>query len=186
MAFVRYNVVKGRKYYNYVRNYREEGRHRQEVLCYLDPYESLEEAIKDNHELMVEWLTEAAFWKEEADSTGGYLLEFYGDELGGEIPSCDEASARWALFEEECYDNRCVRRDVFRCYPPANRTAEEWEAEWEAEWERWEARKRVEQELHDLILDYHDTKREAELARKHAERARAERDKFIAVKQKYS
>jgi len=37
MAFVRYKVVKGKKYYQWVSNYRENGKHKQKVLYHLGP-----------------------------------------------------------------------------------------------------------------------------------------------------
>jgi hypothetical protein len=181
MAFVRYKTVKGRKYYQYVRNYREGGRHKQEVLCHLGRYRSLEDAIAGSHYSMMFGLSDVAFWEEEADSTKGYLLEFYGDELGGEVPSRAEARARLQLFEEERDDNLFEYRDGFFRVPQGWVTQE-----WEAERARWEARRRVEEELHDLIHNYHNRKQRIEKARQWAERHRAERDKFTAVKQKYS
>lgn len=48
LAFVRYKKVNGKKYYQLVRNYRENGKHKQEVLYHLGPqYDSLEAVIKD-------------------------------------------------------------------------------------------------------------------------------------------
>lgn len=46
MAFVRYKEVNGKRYYQVVRNYREGDKHRQEVLCHLGIYDSLERAIE--------------------------------------------------------------------------------------------------------------------------------------------
>ena len=46
MAFVRYKEVNGKRYYQLVRNYRERGKHRQEVLCHLGVHDSLEKAIE--------------------------------------------------------------------------------------------------------------------------------------------
>src|SRR5215208_4278207 len=97
MAFVRYKTVKGRKYYQYVRNYREGGRHKQEVLCHLGPHDSLERAIACENDTLLKVSEEAAEWEEEANSTKGYLLEFYGDVLDGEIPSADAA---WDMYWE--------------------------------------------------------------------------------------
>ena len=45
MAFVRRKKVHGYTYYQLVRNYREEGKHRQEMLAHLGHHESLEAAI---------------------------------------------------------------------------------------------------------------------------------------------
>jgi hypothetical protein len=81
MAFVRYKSVKGRKYYQYVRNYREGGRRKQEVLCHLGPHDSLEGAIDHAKQMTLHHSRRAAQWRKEADDTEGYLLEFYGKEL---------------------------------------------------------------------------------------------------------
>ena len=53
MAFVRRKKVRGYTYYQFVRNYREGGKHRQEVLCHLGPYDSLEEAIRAEEQRVV-------------------------------------------------------------------------------------------------------------------------------------
>jgi hypothetical protein len=45
LAFVRSKNVRGYTYYQLVRNYREGGKHRQEVLGHLGPHDSLEAAI---------------------------------------------------------------------------------------------------------------------------------------------
>jgi hypothetical protein len=45
IAFLRYKTVKGHRYYQLVRNYREDGVHRQEVLCHLGPHDSIDAAI---------------------------------------------------------------------------------------------------------------------------------------------
>ncbi len=47
MAFIRSKTVGGKKYYQLVRNYREAGRHRQEVLCHLGRNDSIEAAIAE-------------------------------------------------------------------------------------------------------------------------------------------
>jgi hypothetical protein len=46
MVFVRYKTVKGRRYYQLVRNFRENGTHRQEVICHLGPNNSVDAAIE--------------------------------------------------------------------------------------------------------------------------------------------
>lgn len=47
MAFIRSKTVGGKKYYQLVRNYRDAGRHRQEVLCHLGRNDSIEAAIAE-------------------------------------------------------------------------------------------------------------------------------------------
>jgi hypothetical protein len=181
MAFVRYKVVKGRKYYQYVRNYRVGGRHKQEVLCHLGPrHDSLEGAIDYETWMTIDSLRTAAEWEKEADSTKGYLLEFYGEELGNEIPGRAEARSRWEALKEDRDNNLFEYRDGFFRYPES-RTQE-----WEEEWERWAARMRVEKGLLDSILDYHHAMWRAKRARKVAEEHRAKRDKFTRIQQEYS
>ena len=91
MAFVRYKMVKGRKYYQLVRNYRENGKHRQQVLCHLGQHESLDEAIDYEKDMVSRHLRFVAALEQEAASTRAYLFEFYGDRFTGKLPSLDEA-----------------------------------------------------------------------------------------------
>lgn len=92
MAFVRYKIVKGRKYYYLVRNSRENGKHRQQVLCYLGQHKSLVEAIAYEKDMVSLHLRFAAAHEQEAASTKAYLFEFYGDRFTGKLPSLDEAN----------------------------------------------------------------------------------------------
>ncbi len=102
MAFVRYKTVKGRKYYQLVRNYREGGKHRQQVLCHLGQHRSLDEAIDYEKSMVSDYSRAAARQEEEAASTKAYLFEFYGDRFNGELPSREEAYRRhYRQFEEE-------------------------------------------------------------------------------------
>jgi len=166
MAFVRYKIVKGRKYYEYVRNYREGGKHKQEVLCYLGPYRSLRAAISNTQYMVQLYSDAAAEIEEEAESTKGYLLEFYGEELGGEIPSEDEA---W----EKQMRGELLPWSRVRLLP---------------EYEQGPAEVKHRRQLQDLfssIRDYHRARSYADLYKVLAEDYRAKLDKYTAVKQKY-
>lgn len=162
MAFVRYKVVKGKKYYQYVRNYRVGGRHNQEVLCHLGPrHDSLEGAIDYETRMMLVYLSNAAEMEEEANSAKGYLFDVFGDVLGGEIPSEDAA---WEMY---------LRGEL--------RPASEGE-------HGGVTRQQLEVEREPLpsILDYHWATRNAALFRETAEEHRAKRDKYTRIQQEYS
>jgi hypothetical protein len=181
MAFVRYKTVKGRKYYQYVRNYREAGRHKQEVLCHLGPHESLDEAIDYHRHMVQTHLETAASWEKEAKSTKAYLFEFYGDELADKIPSSHEAYLRWELFQEDRDVNLFEIRDGF-FYQPSTLTDEEWRAEWH----RWEERRRYEEGLLDAVRDYHRANSLARSNRRYARSFQGKLDRFTRVQQEYS
>jgi hypothetical protein len=163
MAFVRYKVVKGRKYYQYVRNYREGGRHKQEVLCHLGTYQyqSLEEAIDYEAGMAQDYLEHATQQEVEANDTQEYLLDFYGDVLGGEIPS---EPAAW-----EMHWKGKLRPASGGEHGGVTRQQLE-----------------VERELLGSISDYHRAKLRATLLREFAEEHRAKRDKYTRIQQEYS
>jgi hypothetical protein len=70
MPFIRYKTVKGRRYYQLVRNYREAGVHRQQVICHLGPHESIDAAIEAEHQRIkvpLSWEAyRASYWRERA------------------------------------------------------------------------------------------------------------------------
>jgi hypothetical protein len=131
VAFVRYKTVKGKKYYQIVRNYREDGKHKQEVLCHLGAHRSLEEAI-DAARASVEqvqakisyWSEGARYWLEEAQHTAASIREVYGDDLDDAAPTWRVA---WA-FENAVHDE----------YDP-HCSAEEWQ--------RWNKRRNAATQL---------------------------------------
>jgi|SRR5215217_1857548 len=78
MAFVRYKVVKGKKYYQWVRNYRENGKHKQEVLYHLGPdIPSPEAAIAAEKKELARWRRREAKAERERDG----LFETIKDDL---------------------------------------------------------------------------------------------------------
>ena len=104
MAFVRDKMVKGRKYHYLVQSSRENGKHRQQVLCYLGQHKSLDEAIDYEKDVVSRLLRGVAAHEQEAASTKAYLFEFYGDRFTDKLPSYDEACSEWDAF--------CAERDA--------------------------------------------------------------------------
>lgn len=96
VAFVRTKSVDGNKYYQLVRNYREGGKHRQEVLYHLGKHRSLEAAIKaETDELNYLW-GERAFWLEESED---FEIRLRREEdlerfFNGEMPGLGAAQER--------------------------------------------------------------------------------------------
>ena len=89
MAFVRRKKMHGNYYYQLVRNYREGGKHRQEVLCHLGVHNTVGAAIEDVRQQLVFHQNEAASRDEEAHRIEAQLKTLYGDEV--EIYEEDEA-----------------------------------------------------------------------------------------------
>jgi len=94
-VFVRRKQVKGNIYYQLVRNYREDGKHRQQVLCHLGRHKSLEAAIAAERELAEVHERGAAHWSEHAQLTKDYCLEAYPDQISGDLPSRRQAYLQW-------------------------------------------------------------------------------------------
>jgi hypothetical protein len=67
MSFVRRKKMHGKHYYQLVRNYREGGRHRQQVLCHLGIYDSVEGAIEGARQRAAHYRDAAAAKYKEAD-----------------------------------------------------------------------------------------------------------------------
>jgi len=80
-VFVRCKKVKGNTYYQLVRNYREDGKHRQKVLCHLGRHRSLEAAIAAERELTERHECAAASHSEEAQYFKEVCLEQYAEEI---------------------------------------------------------------------------------------------------------
>src|SRR5215217_5264302 len=97
-------MVKGCKYYQLVRNYRENGKHRQQVRCHLGQHESLDAAIDYEKSMVSHHLRVVDAQEEEAASTKAYLFEFYGDRFTDKLPSLGEAYSAWDAF--------CAERDA--------------------------------------------------------------------------
>jgi hypothetical protein len=65
-VFVRRKKVKDNIYYQLVGNYRENGKHRQQVLCHLGQHESLDAAIDYEKDMVSRRLCDAAAQEQEA------------------------------------------------------------------------------------------------------------------------
>ena len=91
MAFVRYKDVGGRRYYQLVRNYRENGRHRQEVLYHLGKYSTLDEAIGAERRMEIRLQDELARSYRQAARLREKILHNRRERFGNEIPSIEEA-----------------------------------------------------------------------------------------------
>jgi DNA-binding XRE family transcriptional regulator len=84
----------GKHYYQLVRNYREGGKHRQEVLCHLGVHDSIEAAIADKQRQVDHHEKEAALREEAAHRIEAKLKHDYGDD----VEIIDEHQARYELF----------------------------------------------------------------------------------------
>ena len=171
-------MVKGRKYYQVVRNYRENGKHRQQVLCHLGQHKSLDEAIEHERSMLSKYSRDAASQEEEAASTEAYLLESYSDRLAGKIPSPEEAHDLWyAAYEERklLLFEAMYKNSYFDMAPAVN-------FRWAKAAERLWHLQRVEDDLRESILDYHEARAEAERNRMLAEEHRRQLDKYLAVR----
>lgn len=122
MAFVRSKKVNGNEYFQVVRNYREGGKHKQEVLHHLGLHRSVEEAIEYRRHQLEAHLRIAASFEEEAEATKEYLLDFYGIQVDAITPAVakifdseDELLDTWNEWDEEV---RRKYRRVFEEFGP--------------------------------------------------------------------
>src|SRR5215210_5412001 len=131
MSFVRRKKIHGNHYYQLVRNYREGGRHRQQVLCHLGIYDSVEGAIVGAKQRAVHYQDTVAAKREEADliqselQAHGHATEEIYDIFSRAEASEEVQRLRW--FEPYRYE---YHRD---------------EEEWERRKEKWDADMRVAQ-----------------------------------------
>jgi hypothetical protein len=96
--FVRPKKVKGNTYYQLVRSFREDGKVKQQFLCHLGRYKSLEAAIATERELAEKHERAAATHSEIAQDAKDLCLEEYAEEIeemGGDFPSRRQAYLRW-------------------------------------------------------------------------------------------
>ena len=206
--FVRRKKVKGNIYYQLVRNYREDGKHRQQFLCHLGRHKSLEAAIAAERELAEEHEDKAAHWSEEARLTKELLHEEYGEEIGHTVPSRRQADLRWRAFWKEYrqkylmpYERwRWVRLSAgldagmtteefsLRADRLKEQLAEQRAAEqkvWDERRRLWNERKEHEETLSELIGQYHFEVSEARRYKRGAAFHRARLRTFLEAKQKY-
>ena len=136
MAFVRHKTVKGKRYYQLVRNYREEGKHRQEVICHLGVHASLDTAIEVEKRIVADKVARderaKSAWHERAVDARRNVWR----SMGGGILSEQEARLRWQEWwhraetdplDEEDEDERLILFWNLE-YHEAKKRAEHYEA----------------------------------------------------------
>jgi hypothetical protein len=186
MAFVRYKIVKGRKYYQVVRNYRENGKHRQQVLCHLGQHRSLDAAIDYEKRMVSTHLRSVDTLEKEAESTEGYLIEFYGDRFTDKLPTLKEAYSEWDNFLEKGDASFTEVRDGVEYIKSSFIRGSFIDPEYEQEVQRYHRRRRHERALLNSIIDYYNAKAEAKYEQKRADEHRRQLDKYLAVRSAYS
>jgi hypothetical protein len=163
LAFVRRKKMGGRHYYQLVRNYREEGKHRQKVLCHLGVYDSVEAAIAGAKQRIAFHQDVAAAKREEADHARAEL-HAYGYE-GLELD--DRREARQDLY----------RRRWFRPYRSDYSHQEEWER-WKEEWD-------ADVRVAELRVAYHEALTSAAVNEERANDGRDKLTKLMECQRKY-
>lgn len=208
MAFVRRTPAKGKKYYYYqwVRNYREDGRHKQEFLAHLGPHPTPEAAIAHH----LGWLALYRWkeWRMKADileqrisdeftplGYAGMMHEFlYGSLDDGEIP--EQEAAEIALRELRDYAKRYREYDIEKRYEGLDYEPLWANPEWRLPYQEyflhekglWEGEVQGDIRLAQEILAYHRrVEGSAAFRMEHAkmERHRAKLDKLLDVYEKY-
>ena len=97
VAFIRCKKVHGHAYHQVVRNYRDgDGKHRQEVLDHLGVHDTIEATLTYRRMKVASHREQAKALSRRVDSLRVDLRELYSDDLGGEIPSLEEA---WGAYE---------------------------------------------------------------------------------------
>jgi hypothetical protein len=167
MAFVRYKVVDGKKYYQFVRNYREGGKHRQEVIYHLGGFPSVPDAIAAKMRTKRE-LESAAYECQRLAAENTKKIHshpLFDDMLDGKIPPPkDENTMRHARLDE--------RNDL------------RWSWRDQEEEQRF-ASLNKEFELLNLILAYHDLREDAADYEHQAILLQAEIEKLLQIEAKY-
>ncbi len=103
MAFVRSKTVGGNEYYQLVRNYREEGKHRQEVIKHLGKHRSLREAIEAKQREIKELKSEITHWSKVARHIDNdfAVRDLINGEYGGKFPSLESAQELSSALSNE-------------------------------------------------------------------------------------
>jgi hypothetical protein len=187
--FVRHKRVRGNTYYQLVRNYREDGKHRQQVLCHLGPHKSLEAAIAAERELAEHHEREASSWAAAAQVTKDFGLEEYAEEFGRDFPSRQQAHLRWRKFYKE-YNQEYWRpydrwENSQRRLPESQKFLPEETDEWHERQQPWKERANVENFLRDLVYEHHEEKDQAHRHRQWAAAHKERLNKFLECKRKY-
>jgi hypothetical protein len=170
MAFVRQKTVGRHRYYQVVRNYREEGQHKQEMLCHLGPHSSVEAAIAEVTKEAEHNKEKVAEYRERSQEAKNHVLDTYGPVMGGEIPSKEEVGPRW---RELCYERQWE-------YQLRDSSSLDGEAK-----ERWQAEWITECLMYEAIFTYHTLLDMAADYNKRASVNRMRLNKLVAVSEKY-
>lgn len=102
MAFVRHKKVKGHKYYQLVRNYREQGKHCQEVLWHLGLHDSLEEAILAEKRKLDPISAGETYWLDRAnEELQNAKRHYHLHGQGVELLDASDAHRRWQELHEQ-------------------------------------------------------------------------------------
>jgi hypothetical protein len=102
VAFIRRKKMRGYEYHQVVRNYRDEdGKHRQEVLDHLGVHDSIEAAIAFRRKKVASHLGYAKALTKRVEDYKAELQELYSDDLGGTIPTVEEARHTFESLESE-------------------------------------------------------------------------------------
>jgi hypothetical protein len=179
-VFVRRKKVKGNIYYQLVRSIREDGKHRQKILCHLGRHKSLEASIAAERALAEHHERESAYWSEEAQDTKDLCLEEYAQEFGGDFPSRKQAYLRWRAFWGEY--NKTLQSPYYTWL----NSLEGWTS---GEWERWQKtwieREEFERQLLERVYQHRDEQDEARRHNKWAAAHRTRLNKFLECQRKY-
>jgi hypothetical protein len=112
MVFVRYKTVKGRRYYQLARNFRENGAHRQEVICHLGPHRSIDAAIEAEQRKIAADLesyeSRASYWREQLARLEEDVLQ---GRVWGDIAYARRSHEEAVVAHEELAATRRARLD---------------------------------------------------------------------------
>ncbi len=167
MAFVRRKIVHGNTYYQLVRNYREEGKHRQEVIYHLGKHKSLAAAIAQLEESLARDKSDIASYRSRAKrcvenpNTRDLMRKYFG----GRIPSLGEAKTlRAKLLEQRCEYFGLPQNQ--KSWERLNELDTEWYALWELI-ESYRLREKALQYEHMLIRREEELNKLLELQREY-------------------
>jgi hypothetical protein len=104
VAFIRPKKVHGYEYYQVVRNYRDrDGKHRQEMLDHLGTHDSIEATVDFRKQKVTFHREQAKTLSKSVDDLKAELQDLYSDDLGGDIPSREEAWEDWDRAYRKLY-----------------------------------------------------------------------------------
>jgi hypothetical protein len=167
MAFVRYKTVKGKRYFQLVRNYRDNGKHRQEVLEHLGPHNSLEEAILAEKQKTDPILKAEAYWRDRAESALQNAKRYYYlHGQGVEVLDVSEAYSR--------------SQELDKLYKAALRSGDPTKA-----YDRAYGSREAEMSLIRWSIDYHDAIDNAAYYEELYEERRVRLDRLLDLMDKY-